>query len=130
VSGHAHEVMIAYLSYHQASELICTDNPITMHDIRSSAVNSDLEAGSSETLQCHIVYPTARPDIPIRICHLVEWVVDWLLGWLIRWTLPKHINFPCKRYMNWQMFRAKVGKGSHDCQDYSLTCSQHKIGVI
>jgi hypothetical protein len=80
VNGRAHEVVIAYLSYHQASEMICTDSTITTHNVHSSTVNSDLEVESSETVQFHIVYPTARPDIPIRICHLVEWVVEWLLG--------------------------------------------------
>ena len=84
VSGCAHEVVMAYLSYHQASELIWSDSPIRTQDLRSSMGNSDLEVRTSETAQCHIVYPNARPDIPIMICHNVD---GWMGGGLlIRFT--------------------------------------------
>jgi len=34
-----------------------------------AGVNPDLERWSSRMVQCHIVYPSARHNLQIRICH-------------------------------------------------------------
>ena len=35
-------------------------------------VNPDTEVRSSGVVQCHLVYPSIKSDLPIRICHCMR----------------------------------------------------------